>query len=81
MVAPPCRHPADEDEGTPCITVDEVPQPRPITQARLDGETTFEGAALRGELIEGTTVQVLVGHLDEMERRGYEGHTRALLGN
>lgn len=44
-------------------------------QVRLNAETTFEGAPVRDDLLPaGTTVQVLVGHLEEMQERGHDLH-------
>ena len=50
-------------------------------QARLDAETTFEGAPVRGDLLPGTVVEVLVGQHDVMEQRGHEWHLIAHLGD
>ena len=36
---------------------------------------------MRGALIPGTVVEVLVGHADEMEARGHEVHLEVHLGN
>ncbi len=58
-----------------------LPLCAPCTQARLDSETTIEGAPVRNDLIPGTTVEVLVGHHEEMERRGHEHHLSAHMGN
>lgn len=55
--------------------------PPPPTQARLDAETTFEGAPVRADLLPGTVFEVLVGHGDEMEERGHESHLVAHLGD
>lgn len=49
--------------------------------ARLDSETTFDGAPVRGDLIPGTIVEVLVGQWTEMEQRGHEWHLVAHLGD
>ena len=50
-------------------------------QVRLEGETAFGGMPVRDDLMSGTTVDVLVGHHDEMQERGHEARLTALLGN
>ena len=49
--------------------------------ARLDAEYTFDGAEVRGDLLPGTVVEVVVGQGDALEERGHEGHLVAHLGD
>lgn len=41
----------------------------------------FEGAPVLGELTPGTTVEVLMGHLPEMDQRGHGAHLTAHVGS
>lgn len=45
-----------------------------LRQVRLEGDTTFEGAPVRGDLIPGTVLEVLVAHWAEMADRDHEAH-------
>lgn len=41
---------------------------------RLEGQTVFDGVDVGDDVMPGTVVEVLVGHRDELEARGYKAH-------
>lgn len=52
-----------------------------MVQVRLEDETAFEGAPVRGDMVPGTVVKVLVGKKEELERRGHKVHLTARLAD
>lgn len=74
----PAGHCTVPQTPAPCRHSRELPPP---LQARLDEETLFEGAPVRADFPPGVVVEVLVGHVGELEARGHTPQLSAHLAD